>query len=502
MNKKIVRVIFFLSLLVDWLARAQVILQEDSTDHEVFGRSFMWPRPGYQHISTYNQLWDEVIYTKCGKVRGAFQLIPFIQKSSPLQKNTRYFLINGLDQLLVSGDANIRDTYTRDVRAEWLGLPEDFRGNMTMRPEQFQAGFIFAYDQDLGAWFDIPFVKDWQLTVEIPFQLVENTLNLTQFDVINQGNGTTTQRNILTAFDQSQWHYSKIQGKQRALGIAEFRFLLQSTYMVGDHFLIEYHGILSLPAAPTQNAKFIFDPFLGNNQHAGIGGGAHFQFPLNRNTDTYAFCFFAALDSLFLIRNKQYRTFDLKSTLTANIEGTLGTNPWSRFLLFNKKNGPPNQNIPGVNILTLKALIRPYGIFDFTTGWRIEADCFSCEVGFNIWGHDHEKIQKIKEPFPPIYGIAAVQPDTDIQAKSASNSTISTLAEPDEEFTTIDVTDIDLESAEGGSAINFKAHLAFGFKNLDPKGAGFFGFGMFVDVPEKNAALKNWGGWAKVGATF
>ena len=76
------------------------------------------------------------------------------------------------------------------------------------------------------------------------------------------------------------------------------------------------------------------------------------------------------------------------------------------------------------------------------------------------------------------------------------------LAATDEKFTPISKEDIDLESAEGGSAINFKAHLSVGFKNFDFKKAGFIGFGLFIDVPEKNAALKNWGGWAKIGASF
>lgn len=461
----------------------------------VVGRSFMLTHPGYQQLSTHNQLWHEIIFNKPGPFLGAFQITPFFQKSIAQEKSNIYFLINNKENLLISGDQNNRIIKTRDVRAEWLGLPANFSGNFSLRPEQLQMGMVVEYNQDLKNIMPISFFQDWQVNIAIPFVMVENSLQPCQTNIQNRG--LQTPHDILEAFNQPAWCFNKIYNHRRSKsGIAEIKVTLESPYLVRDHFLIAYHSGLVIPAGKKQNGEFLFDPIVGYNRHVGIVGGVDFQLLLNRDPSQFAFCFFTSLESTFLIRNKQKRTFDLRNK------------PWSRFLLYNRIDGGPNQNIPGVNIFTRECTVRPHNVVEFATGWRFMHSHCTFECGYNIWGHDVERIEKLSHPFPSIYGIATQQDPTDIDALTASTSTIAQLGVTDQAgdgsplFVPIVEKDLDLESAATGSALNHKAHFAIGIKNIGKKNNGFIGFGGFIDVPQKNGALKLYGFWTKVGISF
>src|SRR5579872_7273884 len=156
---------------------AFICWRTDARPHDIFARSFMFTRPASFNIAQDMQLWHNFLYSKNGPLLGAFQAIGFYQKSFKREKNTRYFLFEDKDALTVSGDANIDQFFTRDIRAEWLDLSSTFTGTFTVSPEQRQAGFKLFYNQDLKAFLGIPFLKDWSVGIEIPVLWVENNIN-------------------------------------------------------------------------------------------------------------------------------------------------------------------------------------------------------------------------------------------------------------------------------------------------------------------------------------
>ncbi len=457
---------------------------------EVFSRSFMFTRPLSSHLSTHQALWHDIIYNKKGPIFGAAHFIAMYQQSISLEKTARYFLPNCKNELLVSGDNNTADRFKRDVRAEWLGLDSSFKGNLLLKPEQQQAGFLIEYNQDLKKLGLSLFEQTW-LSISIPVLLVENNLNLTQTEV---SPGATFPHDIIEAFNQPRWAFSKIDGKRTRINTAEVKFTL-GTHLISDgYYQMAYNSFLSIPAGNGQNPKYIFDPVVGNNRHIGLGAAIFYQFPLNRDLSNVAFCFFTNLEGTFFIRNKQFRTFDLKDK------------PWSRFLLFNEENG--RQNIPGVNVLTLESVVRPYGIFDFSMGWRLKTEWLEAEIGYNLWGKSNE-IVELRSPLDhPCQcfnncGIAGDAPNT-----TASESTISQRAANDVDdkdnpvFIPIRENNIDLDSAEGGSIQNHKVHFSFGATHHSESADGIWGAGAFIDMPKKNSTPRTWGAWVKFGATF
>ncbi len=449
---------------------------------EVFSRSFMFTRPAYYNTAMQQQLWHSIIYNKRGNSLSSIQLITFYQHSIDQRKTQRYFLIKGKNELLVSGDANVTLLATRDVRAEWLNLPNNFKGNLAINPEQQQLGFFIEYHQDLKEWIDHSFFNKTFLDISIPFVSVENDLNLVQFNVANKSN--TAPHDIIGAFQQQAWKYSKITGKRSRFGAAEIKINFGRSYLSEDYFQIIYSSSLTIPAGKTQDPQFIFDPVVGNNRYVGLGGAVNFQIKLNSDPSQYSFCFFINFEAIYLIRNKQFRTFDLKHK------------PWSRFLLYNKQGAKPNQNIPGVNLLTVDTVSRPFGMFDFSGGWRIQNEQFEVELGYNAWGHGDEHL-KLRRKFTEVFGIAGSRADI-----TASQSTINQQATDDAMFTPVTETDLDLDSAASRSALTHKAFLAGGVKKIGRKIDSFIGAGALVEIPQKNSALKNWGIWGKLGAAF
>ena len=461
---------------------------------EVFARSYMYTRPAYQHLSTQQALFHNFIHEKKGTLRGAMQLYAIFQRSQKLDKTARYFIPNCKENrkncLLVSGDDNMADKLTRDIRAEWLGLPPNFRGTMKIDPEQEQNALVVEYNQDLGKFSDSDTFRHWWVSIAIPIVMVSNKLNLQQFDVINKG--TASPRDIIEAFDQAAWNFGKITCERREVEIAEIKLRFGGSYLTTQEHQLDYYSSLIIPIGSKQNPEFLFDAITGTNGHIAINAGVNFQFLLNRDTTKYSICFFLGLEDIWQIRNAQCRTVDLKQE--KNCVGDLRQRQWSRYMLY-KRQDNPGVNVPGVNLMTFEMVVRPYNIVDFSMGWRIKAGVAEFEIGYGVWGHDQEKI-KLRTIFKPFFGIAGTGNNT------ASGSTINNRADDDAEFTLICPSDLDLCNGGASSALNHKVHASLGFGKLGKRQGGFFGAGFYADFPQKNSALKNWGAWAKVGGSF
>ena len=473
---------------------------------EKFSRSFMFTRPIYFNLARQNSLWHSIVYSKDRKdLKGGTQVQIAYQESSPLRKVARYFMPTCTNELLISGDDNTRDLNDRNVRAEWLGLPSNFRGFMTLSPQQRQYGLMLEYNQELKELFDIPFINDYWLAVQMPITHVENNLRIKQSELQNQG---TDPKDIIEAFNQTSWHFGKISPTKRSeTGVAEIVIKLGKTFMAEDHFQLVYYSGITVPTAQHQNPKYLFDPFAGNNGHFGFLAGVNMQLLLNRDPSKFAWCFFAAIETSFLARDSQTRTFDLKGK------------PWSRFMQFVKKGDSPTKTFPGVNVLTRKVTARPYNFVDFSTGWRIKTGKVEFEIGYSIWGHGDEEL-RLREQCKiggvcdkGEFGIAAPVTDTlpDGTAATASASTINEQATVDmddtvhpviNKFVAIIDNDIDLKSAASASALNHKAHTSFGMVSKGENVDAIAGVGFYIEIPQKNTALKIWGFWFKAGATF
>ncbi len=489
--------IALLLLLTPCIARPSCCRCDDCSDEDYTSQSFMFARPLSQNLSAIQSGWHNIIHDRHGDGLAAIQVVGLFQQSMYHEKTAQYFLFNNKKCLHVAGD-NAQTTNTRDIRAEWLGLPDNFSGTFTIDPRQRQVGFLIEYNQLLRRFFTSDLFDRFWISLSLPIVAVENDIQLNQFDILNRGTGGEAPKDIVEAFQQKEWCYAKIGEKRSKLEMSHIRLALGSTYMSENNFQLAYYSHFTFATADRDPAHYLFDAVVGPNGHFGMGAGVNMQIVLTYDTDPVDVCFYLDIEHTFLIRRNQMRTVDLLHK------------PWSRYLLLNRIDRGPDLKIPAVNVLTMKFKVRPYSMVDFGFGFRIKKGELELELGYGIWGKGDEKLDELICPFPTIYGIAGKSEPGDTKPRTANLSTINTLeytadeevADPNQTFVPILESDLDLHSGISRSVINHRVHLSLSSKHEGKKIDGTFGAGFFYELPQRNSSLKQWGLWGKVAASF
>lgn len=461
---------------------------------ERHSQSFMYTHPINQNLAAQQAGWHNLIYQTPRK-KCATQYYVVFQKSVPRPYTARYFLPFPCENnVIVAGDASPEAPF-RNVRAEWLGINSPkFSGNFTLTPTQKQLGIFWEYYQDLTELLDMDIFDGCWISASLPVVLVQNSLNMQQSDIYNPGTPNIPgPRNIIEGLTRRALLYSRMYTDKRDLiGLAEIDLKLGMAYLAYNCFEVVYYSGLRIPAGEGQDPEFLFNPFMGNNNHCGLQAGVNFQLKLNRDSDLpcpACFSFFASLESTFLIRNEQFRTYDLKKK------------PWSRYLLLNKKGGTPEQNVPATQIFTLKTRVRPYNIIEFSTGWRVKSEHVEGELGYNIWAHGDERLY-LRCPLQKDWAISGTGAGPDGTATSASLSTISQQAPNDPVFIPLTTSDLDIKSAASRAAFDHKIHASFAYVYMGCRTHGLLNIGGYYEFLQKNAALEQWGIWLKCAVTF
>ena len=253
-----------------------------------------------------------------------------------------------------------------------------------------------------------------------------------------------------------------------------------------DNFIVYYAGLI-IPAAHKPDPTYLYNAYIGNRYHVGFNGGLNIQVRLNKDTCGPLWAWFVMLDGNYLFKNTQCRTLDLHHK------------PWSRFLLLTQP-CEPGVATPGVNVLTREMHVRPYGIYNFASGFRFKNGWYEIEIGYNLWGHPEEFIA-MENRFFTEYGILGVSADPTVAA-SASASTIRNQSASDSTFVKIKESDINVYSGSAGSALNHTFMVGFGIHETCSYLEWTFGGGIYTEIAHMNRPVPTWGGWVKVGASF
>ncbi|MGB8468487.1 MAG: hypothetical protein WCE21_05835 [Candidatus Babeliales bacterium] len=462
---------------------------------EATGQSFMFTRPIHDNIAAkYASFWHEALWEKQGCWGFSVQIVPLYQKNMANSSNARYFFIDHTDTLTIRGDAISENPNVRMIRAEWLNLPSNFFGTLRIAPHQHQFGIWVEASQDIKTFINHPFLDNIWVAVAFPFQTA--TTNLKPKSITFQTEENVFPSTPIEAFNRGNMIFGKIKEDHSSRsGICEVHFRLGTTFVARDGFVAGLYSSIIAPTFNPQRAEYMFSPFLGHNGHWGLGAGAYLQLPLNIDTEDKLMSFFLEIDNQYLLRNFQWRTFDLVQK------------PFSRYLLLNKNDG--TTNIPAVNIFTQRVKVQPFNFVDMAVGFRFNWHRYEAEIAYNLWAHGDEYLS-LKHHFEPEYGIqgnGALIPGTNIGV-TASHSTISTLAPNDTDFfgnpifVPIHEYDFDFITASARGAVAHRASFAFGFIHDQCSFALFAGLGAFAELSQRNTALNNWGIWGKAGGTF
>jgi len=402
------------------------------------------------------------------KDRRSFLVTTFFLQGLKSEKTGRPFLINHQDRLLIQGDT-ISGNFNRDVRAEWLGLPSDFNGNLSLKPTARQVGFIFECSQSLFKLMPWNFFKKTEICLRASVMYVHHQLNL-QAD-----------SQIITVLNNPVWKNLLFLESHKKWGIGDI-YLYTKTSFFQEFFNFNYYTGFIIPTGKKYNNRHFFPLQFGNNRRLGLNGGITINLMLTQQSAPLNVLFFLNLDASYLLRTFRKRTFNLKNK------------PWSCFMNFNSIDDPAKQNFPGVNVLTYKAHIKPNSLVDFSMGLRIGNEFFGAAFGYNLSGYEGERIKKITNFKSNSFGIAAAQ-----SGLSASASTIARQASADISFVPVKELDIDLISGASPAVLNHGVFFVTQFSYHAGQYDGLIKLGFCAEFPQKNGIAPLCGLWNTIG---
>ncbi len=444
-------------------------------------QTFMMPLPVYHNTPATLGRWGTILAQLNGNNQTACSVTPIYQWSRTWDRSAPYFLMNCKETLFCAGDAMGYNQYTRDLRAEWFGLPDTFSGTLTCKPWQRVGGAVISFSQGFGKWTDWKIFKDWWLEIAVPIISVKQNLRPQASD--NQ---------LTNALASLRYNAGRMVGyDQQKTGVPSVRAILGATIVDDTNFVLVYHGGLEIPTESRVLPTTLFAPFLGSNGHISFLNGVFAR--LNIHTFASTCCsaqIFASLEHHYYLERDQTRVFDLFNK------------QWSRYLPVRREG--ELTTIPATNILTRRVTVRPGGFSDLSFGFALAHQNAEFEFGYALWAHHHERINWPEKPYCDkgidpldVYGIAGTTAQT-----SANASTIAHQAANDTAFTPIGSSQIDLFSGISRGVLVNRIFIHGSYKGEYKNGNMYLGLGGTIDFPRENSALRTAQIWAKIGSQF
>jgi len=505
-------------------------------------QTYMFVRPVWDSIAINQASWNNLAYNK--QMNGAaFQIYPIVSTSISNENSSKYFLFDYKKELtVIAGSANTFTTtgapvptnlsqggyavpsFNRDILGQWIGMTNTEGKSFSLNPQERQASVMLEYNQNLGAFHDSNFFKNWSLSFAAPITWIENNI------------GFSGDSAIAEAFSKKQYQFTRITPcNQTSIAFTQLQIALNTQYL-NDHDtrIISSTGII-IPFVGLNPNFNLFEPVQGFNTHFVLNASALIQFPIYQRTpdSNSTVLFFFDFNNNFLSRNHQMRTFDLNNK------------SYSRYMKLLDRY--TNTLIPAMNALTLRCRVEPFNVINFASGFRFKfKECIG-SIGYEFWEHGDEVITP--NPKQPEYGYDALHDDqvgvwhndrygiafigTDGElakidgggnvvplpvgepGQTASQSTINFVASPDGVLSCCGVTptftqqnvylqlsDLDRFSCAARSTIIHKAFMTVGLGEKGEKRDYFVNLGLSIELVQNNAALGAWTGWLKAGLTF
>lgn len=504
---------------------------------DVSGHTFLSIRPQFQsgmpeHDSLFRR---RATCGPCGFGReggfgGAFQVVGFGGRSTKSARLGEFFMFGGSNQLIVdSTQANFPQVNPLNFGISYasVGAAPRFSSTIQFNPRESVAGVGFEWRQHFGWWSDCE--CKWWFDISFPVVQVSNRVGFTELNVKTVGTPLAgTAANMTQAFlgttnfnaispglctTSSTMQFGLIPtGTRRSLkktGVADVEIKIGYDGLHTDCFYVNgYVGAL-VPTGNRPNARYIFEPMVGHNRHAGFLFGGEIMYDMWSGCDS-CLSWEINFDSRYLFSSREKRSFDLKNR------------PWSRYLLVYASQADATNGCvsPGINFFTQDMNVTPRFYSSMNTALVYTTMCgFQAEAGWNFWARQAEKI-KLKNPFPANIFVAALDADNDITAP-AQTSILSNIGNNDAPFGGIGCTasttrialaapfpagvqqrDIDFASAANPATLSNIIYGTLGY-NWDwcclPM---FFGVGGSYEFTSVNTSISRWNVWGKFGVSF
>jgi hypothetical protein len=307
------------------------------------------------------------------------------------------------DSTLVFSGSQVEDRSPCDIIADNFGLSPNFKGEISFRPvienffidNQLYIG-LDCIQPGLYARIHAPLAHTrWSLNM--CERALDNSSNEPFAPCIMSMDEVAPAHSIKQALSgnfvfgdmKEPWHYGKFSPctltKTR---LADIDLILGHNPIVTPYSHIGLYGQLVLPTGNKPNARYIFEPIVGNGGHfeAGAGISAHLVVWQGGCNDTLAVYLEGNVTHLF--ENRQQRSFDLCKN-----------GPLSRYLLLKELNSDgkyAHNLVSGINFTTRTIRSRVSVKGDASVKVAYRADRLLIDVGYNFYGNTQEKVCFIK----------------------------------------------------------------------------------------------------------
>ncbi|MGE0010420.1 MAG: hypothetical protein AB7F19_00460 [Candidatus Babeliales bacterium] len=440
-----------------------------------------------------------------------FGITPAFSQSFSDDNLEQYLFFNGTNTMTF-GPLGDRET---DVFARNFLLNDDFRGNVTIKPDiqsmvldlQFRISLNkIACGLYLETYIPVTW-SQWDLHMEervrssgtfVEANKLGNATRENSFlkTIIRAWQGDTIDVNTFPAV-RNDMDFATVNGKRSEIALADVYLGLGYTIIKKPDWQVDLQLLYIAPAGKRPEPRYFFNAQVGNGKHNAIGGALHTYHNVFTGDDT-------ALTGVFDIRAYHFFGASQRRTFDLNANG-IG----SRYLLFKRFNPdtgtPTGEIVFGPNVTTLDCNVSVGAVAEATMMATYDWYKWQFNVGANAWIQSKEHIT-LKQDIPArTFGI---QGNTNSNANQTASQTLingqnANMFDPLGFPVFIGTASINLDSAKTPTATSYMlfAHASRTWKNnpLEP----FVGIGGELELSAfSNKALEQFSIWFKAGFSY
>lgn len=502
-------------------------------DGAAIARSYFVVRPAFQLVMPEREsFWrnDRMTEREDG-YDGTFQAVVFGGKSTQANKMAQYFLPwerCSLTFLEYDGSANSGnfDTLNRDtfnIDASNFNIRTrvgNFKSTVTFKPHQSSVGAGFAWKQLLTRKCDG--TPGFWIEASLPVIHIRNSMGMCEVITSTGGgavsgtglDGAPYVASVTAAFKQPSWKFGRIDNCSSCMektGVADLSILVGYNTVNREHcHFNSYVGVL-VPTGNKAKGRYLFEPIVGNGQHAGIMFGSNLGFDV-WHCDQHCISVELSTNSRYLFANHQVRALDLYDK------------QWSRYLMMyanfagataaNTAESGIQQTdaVAGINLMTKCVQVTPRFWFDMNSAivYNNSEKPWMAEIGWNFFGRQAEKVCLPKWTVnPAVVGASNSNGDTSSGATTIARTIKYEFFNADLTYsaanyaaTQIQKSDINPESAAAPAALSYIMYGTVGYNWGTKCYPTFAGLGGSYEFTQNNAAIHRWNLWGKLGFSY
>lgn len=458
-----------------------------------FGQTLILPRSQTVNAAMELAGWQEHINDyDVGRNYASFYMAPEYKRSCNNQQLLN-FLFGGRNWFAVQG-SQVPDRSSKALLADYFGLPSDFASYIYFNPQ------ITSFIWDMNAYIGFDrYCENLYLRIHMPLVHTKWDLNLTEcIDMVGtatypagyMGPQDIPRYDLASSFSQAisgefcnrykqngpfEWgdmqdplQYGRIQGRRNTSRLSDIHVILGYNCWNGPTYHAGFNARVSAPAGTQPDARYFFEPIVGNGHHweGGFGWTSHIIVWQKEDEATYV-GFWWDTNVTHMFPDEQLRSFDFVG------------NPGSRYMLLSQLAavdgaaqvlvaGAPitEQYIgalyPAINKATLRAKISLNVQVDLVAKFSAQIKGVQMDLGYELWYRSAEKLHSL-ECFD---SYLAFKGDAQLYGFVSTSAGDFTLDEP----LALNVTQHEATLLAGQGAGNFVAGAQFANANADTPG--------------------------------